>query len=78
MQFEYECSLHFRGGIGGGIRAKHLGSRYGRRTASMVSAMAAAAATFAGLSSSEIFAGLESFEGVARRQELRGEVNGAS
>jgi UDP-N-acetylmuramate: L-alanyl-gamma-D-glutamyl-meso-diaminopimelate ligase len=39
-------------------------------------AMAAAAATFAGLVPSEIRAGLETFEGVARRQELRGEVNG--
>ena len=39
-------------------------------------AMAAAAATFAGLTAEEIRAGLESFEGVARRQELRGEVNG--
>ena len=40
------------------------------------SAMAAAAATFAGLTADEIRAGLESFDGVARRQELRGEVNG--
>jgi len=39
-------------------------------------AMAAAAATFAGLTPYEIRAGLETFEGVARRQELRGEVNG--
>jgi UDP-N-acetylmuramate: L-alanyl-gamma-D-glutamyl-meso-diaminopimelate ligase len=39
-------------------------------------AMAAAAATFAGLTAEEIRAGLESFEGVARRQELRGEVKG--
>jgi len=39
-------------------------------------AMAAAAATFAGLSASEIRAGLEDFAGIARRQELRGEVNG--
>ena len=39
-------------------------------------AMAAAAAGFAGLTEDEIRAGLESFEGVARRQELRGEVNG--
>ena len=39
-------------------------------------AMAIAAATYAGLSTAEIRAGLESFEGVARRQELRGEVNG--
>lgn len=39
-------------------------------------AMAAAAATFAGLTADEIRAGLEDFDGVARRQELRGEVNG--
>ena len=39
-------------------------------------AMAAAAASFAGLTRSEILAGLNSFEGVARRQELKGEVNG--
>ena len=39
-------------------------------------AMSVAAASFAGLSADEIRAGLESFEGVARRQELKGEVNG--
>ena len=39
-------------------------------------AMAAAAATFAGLSAAEIRAGLDEFGGVARRQELRGEANG--
>jgi UDP-N-acetylmuramate: L-alanyl-gamma-D-glutamyl-meso-diaminopimelate ligase len=39
-------------------------------------AMAAAAAEFAGLSCDEIRAGLESFQGVARRQELRGEAGG--
>lgn len=39
-------------------------------------AMAVAASTFAGLSADEIRDGLESFDGVARRQELRGEVNG--
>jgi len=39
-------------------------------------AMAAAAAGFAGLTADEIRSGLVSFEGVARRQELRGEVNG--
>ena len=39
-------------------------------------AMAAAAATFAGLCPAEIRAGLATFTGVARRQELRGEVNG--
>jgi len=39
-------------------------------------AMAVAAAGFAGLAEAEIRAGLESFDGVARRQELRGEANG--
>jgi UDP-N-acetylmuramate: L-alanyl-gamma-D-glutamyl-meso-diaminopimelate ligase len=39
-------------------------------------AMAAAAAAFAGLTAGEIRAGLETFEGVARRQELRGEAGG--
>ena len=39
-------------------------------------AMAAAAATFAGLTPYEIRVGLENFDGVARRQELRGEVSG--
>jgi UDP-N-acetylmuramate: L-alanyl-gamma-D-glutamyl-meso-diaminopimelate ligase len=39
-------------------------------------AMAVAAALFAGLSADEIRAGLESFDGVARRQELRGEAGG--
>ena len=39
-------------------------------------AMAVAAASFAGLSPDEIRAGLEAFDGVARRQEIRGEVNG--
>lgn len=39
-------------------------------------AMAVSAALFAGLTPAEIRAGLLSFEGVARRQELKGEVNG--
>ncbi len=39
-------------------------------------AMAAAAATFAGLMPDEIRTGLEDFAGIARRQELRGEING--
>lgn len=39
-------------------------------------AMAAAAASFAGLSVDEIRTGLELFEGVARRQEFKGEANG--
>ncbi len=39
-------------------------------------AMAVAAAGVAGLSANEIRAGLEDFDGVARRQEVKGEVNG--
>lgn len=39
-------------------------------------AMAVAAASFGGLSADEISAGLAEFKGIARRQELRGEVNG--
>jgi UDP-N-acetylmuramate: L-alanyl-gamma-D-glutamyl-meso-diaminopimelate ligase len=39
-------------------------------------AMAVSTAGFAGLTESEIRAGLAAFEGVARRQELRGEVRG--
>ncbi len=39
-------------------------------------AMAAAAATFAGITADEIRQGLASFDGVARRQELKGEVRG--
>ncbi|MCW1883749.1 UDP-N-acetylmuramate:L-alanyl-gamma-D-glutamyl-meso-diaminopimelate ligase [Luteolibacter flavescens] len=39
-------------------------------------AMATSAALFAGLTPDEIRAGLESFDGVARRQELRGEAGG--
>jgi UDP-N-acetylmuramate: L-alanyl-gamma-D-glutamyl-meso-diaminopimelate ligase len=39
-------------------------------------AMAAASALFAGLTPAEVRAGLASFEGVARRQEVRGEAGG--
>ncbi len=39
-------------------------------------AMAISAARFAGLDPAEIRAGLGSFEGIARRQEIRGEANG--
>ena len=39
-------------------------------------AMATAAAQFGGLSTAEIRSGLLSFEGIARRQELKGEKNG--
>lgn len=41
-------------------------------------AMAACAAAFSGLSADEIRAALNSFEGVARRQEVRGTVNGVT
>ncbi|MBR5889492.1 MAG: UDP-N-acetylmuramate:L-alanyl-gamma-D-glutamyl-meso-diaminopimelate ligase [Akkermansia sp.] len=41
-------------------------------------AMAACAAPFAGLSAGQIRAALGSFEGVARRQEVRGTVNGVT
>ena len=39
-------------------------------------AMAICAARFAGLDDEQIRAGLQSFEGIARRQDLRGEANG--
>lgn len=39
-------------------------------------AMAVVAARFAGLNDAQIRAGLEHFEGVARRQEIRGEIKG--
>lgn len=39
-------------------------------------AMAISTALFVGLSPDEIRAGIESFEGIARRQDVRGEVNG--
>lgn len=39
-------------------------------------AMAAAAARFGGLSENEVSTGLLAFEGIARRQELKGEKNG--
>ena len=40
--------------------------------------MAACAAAFAGLTADEIRTALNSFEGVARRQEVRGTVNGVT
>lgn len=39
-------------------------------------AMAVAAALFGGIKEEEVLEGLKSFEGIARRQELRGEKNG--
>ncbi|MEO0018227.1 MAG: UDP-N-acetylmuramate:L-alanyl-gamma-D-glutamyl-meso-diaminopimelate ligase [Verrucomicrobiota bacterium] len=58
--------------LGGVAYAVRMTGEFNVRNA----AMAAAAAGFAGLSAAEIRAGRESFDGVARRQELRGEVNG--
>jgi UDP-N-acetylmuramate: L-alanyl-gamma-D-glutamyl-meso-diaminopimelate ligase len=58
--------------FGGEVYSLRMTGEFNVRNA----AMAAAAAGFAGLSPDEIRAGLESFDGVARRQELRGEVNG--
>ena len=56
------------------------GGRYGIRMTGEFNirnaAMAAAAARFAGLPAERIRSGLEAFDGIARRQELRGEVNG--
>jgi UDP-N-acetylmuramate-alanine ligase len=40
--------------------------------------MAACAAAFSGLSAEEIRTALDSFQGVARRQEVRGTVNGVT
>jgi UDP-N-acetylmuramate: L-alanyl-gamma-D-glutamyl-meso-diaminopimelate ligase len=76
------CSLRITGVSYDGDRSLFLlgGEPYAVRMAGEFNvrnaAMAAAAAAFAGLASSEIRAGLEAFDGVARRQELRGEVGG--
>lgn len=69
VQYEPERSSFSLGGVPYSVR---MTGEFNVRNA----AMAAAAATFAGLSPDEIRNGLESFDGVARRQELRGEVNG--
>jgi len=58
--------------LGGAAYSVRMTGEFNVRNA----AMAAAAAGFAGLTDAEIRAGLEAFEGVARRQELRGEANG--
>jgi UDP-N-acetylmuramate: L-alanyl-gamma-D-glutamyl-meso-diaminopimelate ligase len=58
--------------LGGEVYSLRMTGEFNVRNA----AMAAAAASFAGLTPEEIRAGLESFDGVARRQELRGEANG--
>lgn len=67
--YEEERSSFSLGGVSYSVR---MAGEFNVRNA----AMAAAAATFAGLSEDEIRAGLEAFDGVARRQELKGEVNG--
>ncbi len=69
VNYETDRSSFTLGGVAYSVR---MTGEFNVRNA----AMAAAAATFAGLSVEEIRAGLESFEGVARRQELKGEVNG--
>ena len=69
LAYETECSRFTLGGIGYMVP---MTGDFNVRNA----AMAIAAATFAGLSADEIRSGLESFDGIARRQELRGEVNG--
>ncbi len=69
VSYERERSSFSVGGISYSVR---MTGEFNVRNA----AMAASAACFAGLSQEEIRAGLEAFEGVARRQELRGEVNG--
>lgn len=69
INYETNCSSFTLGGI---LYSTRMTGEFNVRNA----AMAAAAATFAGLTSDEIRLGLETFDGVARRQELRGEVNG--
>ncbi|RYD36679.1 MAG: UDP-N-acetylmuramate:L-alanyl-gamma-D-glutamyl-meso-diaminopimelate ligase, partial [Verrucomicrobiaceae bacterium] len=69
VSYEPERSSFTLGGVPYSLR---MAGEFNVRNA----AMAVAAATFAGLSPEEIRAGLENFEGVARRQELKGEVNG--
>ncbi len=58
--------------LGGEIYQVPMSGEFNVRNA----AMAAAAARFGGLTADEIRSGLAAFEGIARRQELRGEVNG--
>lgn len=69
VRYEMERSSFTLGGTPYSVR---MSGEFNVRNA----AMAAAAASFAGLSPEEIRAGLEDFDGVARRQELKGEVNG--
>jgi UDP-N-acetylmuramate: L-alanyl-gamma-D-glutamyl-meso-diaminopimelate ligase len=69
LNYETDRSSFTLGGISYSIR---MTGEFNVRNA----AMAVAAATFAGLTADEIREGLESFDGVARRQELKGEVNG--
>ncbi len=69
LVYETECSRFTLGGVAYMVP---MTGDFNVRNA----AMAIAAATFAGLSADEIRGGLESFDGIARRQELRGEVNG--
>jgi UDP-N-acetylmuramate: L-alanyl-gamma-D-glutamyl-meso-diaminopimelate ligase len=67
--YEEHSSSFVLGGVSYSLR---MAGEFNVRNA----AMAAAAAGFAGLTPEEIRAGLDSFQGVARRQELRGEARG--
>lgn len=69
LNYETDRSSFSLGGIPYSIR---MTGEFNVRNA----AMAAAAATFGGLTEEEIRDGLEAFDGVARRQELKGEANG--
>lgn len=69
LNYETDRSSFTLGGIAYSVR---MTGEFNVRNA----AMAVAAATFGGLTADEIRDGLESFDGVARRQELKGEVNG--
>jgi len=69
VNYETDRSSFTLGGIAYSLR---MTGEFNIRNA----AMAAAAASFAGLTPEEIRDGLESFDGVARRQELRGIAGG--
>jgi UDP-N-acetylmuramate: L-alanyl-gamma-D-glutamyl-meso-diaminopimelate ligase len=69
IRYETDRSSFTLGGVPYSVR---MAGEFNVRNA----AMAAAAAAFAGLTPHEIRTGLASFEGVARRQELRGEAGG--
>ena len=69
VSYQTHCSAFT---LGGQLYSLPMTGEFNVRNA----AMAAAAARFAGLTPEEIRDGLQHFEGVARRQELRGEARG--